>query len=241
MQKNKQKDTKNIVYEVPQNEAIIDTKKHKQLTADKPLKNDNVNNEDMIKNQSVQGETKINQNNSSINAKSKNTSKNKKSNERKKPYIFAIIILSVLLAGSLVYSFTGGFYFDNSLTYEISLGKRHRIVMNNSNVPFAYSILVEGKVIVGDEIYQSITIKLPEQDVQNKKLRAQLSIGESQIPISILGFDNWLKTDENYYEYTGDISSLATIGLCNKFVIDGQTQLESGKVYGLNIVVWLSD
>ena len=162
--------------------------------------------------------------------------KNKQNND-KKNYIFSIVVLSIVLCISLVYNFLGGFDFENNITHSISVGDDCNIIFNNIGAQ-GLAIAIEGTAIPGDTFRQKIQVVLPDLEVENKKLRAKMTIND--VYMQFEGFVSWeLNPDDNYYYFNDDIYKSQNLGLCSKITLPQDISLNKNVIYYIIVVVEL--
>ncbi|MBO5884524.1 MAG: hypothetical protein J6Q51_01880 [Clostridia bacterium] len=162
---------------------------------------------------------------------------NKKNNDNTKNYIFAITVLSVLLALSLTYNFLGGFSFRNTLKNSFVVGDDYLIKMDeigSKTVSFA----VDGASLPGTVIKHKIQVVLPNLEVDNLILRAKITINNEMV--QIFGFDGWeLNEQKSYYNYNNGFFKNQTIGLCDEIKLGENLSLKSNIIYFMNVTVEL--
>ena len=157
--------------------------------------------------------------------------------QQKRNYIFAIILLSVFLLGSLIFNFIGGFDFENNVQYQTAIGDDYTIKLENlgaKSVAFA----LDGTTLPGDTIKQKIQIVMPDVQTQNIILRAKVTLNEKSI--EIFGYNFWqFNESDGYYYFNSTMYQNQTLGFCDEIKLSDDLRLKSNIVYYVNVVIEL--
>lgn len=155
----------------------------------------------------------------------------------KRNYIFAICVLSILLAISAIYNFMGGFKFDNLMNLNAVVGDDVIIKLNSTGAQ-SKALAISGASLPNDTIKQNIQITLPNIDTTNLVLRGKVLLGDGNVAIS--GFDLWkLDENDNYYYFKDQIYQNQTVGMASEIKLADEISLNKNKIYYVNIIVEL--
>lgn len=162
---------------------------------------------------------------------------NKTKRLNKKNYIFAIVVLSILLILSLVYNFLGGFAFRNYNKNNLVVGDDYTIKLDGLGAS-SVSFSLDGSSLPGDRIKQKLQIVIPDIDTKNLILRAKVTLNDNIIEIN--GFDFWeLDEQKKYYNFKNEFFKNQTIGLCDEIKLKQDISLKPNIVYYVNVTVEL--
>lgn len=151
---------------------------------------------------------------------------------KEKIYIFIIIILAVAFVGLFVMSISGFFFANNPPTgTSLKLGDSAVIELNSTGTK-EYACNFDGAILGGQKIKQNITIKNTGE--KNLFLRAKLTIftDKNEIPqIELVTANDWIKEDDGYFYYSGNIGSLNSVGFISGIFLPENEQLKSSSNY----------
>lgn len=157
----------------------------------------------------------------------------KKLDNKTKNFIFAIVILSIMLVLSIIYNITGGFVLNQEKNAFLEIGDEYVFKINDLGV-YSESFCVDGAMLSGDTVKQKIQIKLPDFETANKILRVKITFFNKIVKIS--GFDTWT-IDGDYYVYNDTLYKNQTLGLCEQIEFDHDISLKNNVLYYLNVSV----
>lgn len=151
----------------------------------------------------------------------------KKVKDKTKNFIFAIVILSIMLVVSVIYNLFGGVSVASKTKAYLEIGDNYTFTLDDLGVK-SEAFLVQGSTLTNLPIKQKIQIKLPEIQTKNLILRVKLQFLDKNV--TILGFDNWDKNGD-YYTYTGELYQNQTIGLCEEIILSDDVNTRSDTLY----------
>lgn len=157
----------------------------------------------------------------------------KKVKDKTKNFIFAIVILSIMLVVSVIYNILGGFCIAYSPKAYLEFGDDYTFNIDDIGVK-SEAFLVQGSTLTNLPTKQKIQIKTPNFDIKNAILRVKLQFLDKKV--EIFGFNNWEKSGE-YYTYLGKLYQNQTIGLCEEITLSNDVNLRSDTMYYLVVSV----
>lgn len=156
----------------------------------------------------------------------------KKIDKKTKNFVFAIVVLSLILVLSIIYNFIGGFVINGNINSYLELGDSYTFKLNELGIE-SEAFLVDGSTILGATTKQKIQIKLPNIAQNNLILRTKITfLGKN---VQIAGYDLWAQSGD-YYVYNGEKTANQTIGLCEEIVIEN-VPLKSDTLYYLMVCI----
>lgn len=156
----------------------------------------------------------------------------KKLDKKTKNFIFAIVVLSLMLGLSIIYNFIGGFVINSNTNSYLELGDNYTFKLSGLGTE-SEAFTVEGSTVLGTTTKQKIQIKLPNFEQNNLILRVKITFLGKNVQIS--GYDLWTQSDD-YYIYNGEKTANQTIGFCEEIKID-DVPLKSDTLYYLIVCV----
>ncbi len=158
--------------------------------------------------------------------------------KKKSVYIFFIVLLSLLLAGSIILGLSGVYCkdIDDSPT-SLKIGQSAVITLNGTGSQ-VMSYNFDGAFLAGEFLKQNISVKNSSE--KDLFLRARLNIftGDGDDPVLTMQTSEiWSKQDDGYYLFEEYVSSLNTVSLSSGFVISPEKQMKSDNAYILVITV----
>lgn len=155
-------------------------------------------------------------------------------------WLFAVIVLSILLAVS-VYLGLSGWYFsvqDPKVT-DFVLGNNIEIV-GHKNSANSVSLNFNGAFISGDKLNQVVAVKNLDQE-GNFYLRAKAFVYSSANefePISLVTTENWqFNMQDGYYYFKDAVLPQSKISLCTQIYLDEQYSLSSAENYIITFLI----
>lgn len=155
-------------------------------------------------------------------------------------WLFAVIILSVLLAIS-VYLGVSGWYFsnDNSRVTDFQLGNNIEIAVNKNSAN-SVSLNFNGSFLSGEKLKQIVAIKNFEQegDIYVRAKAFVYSSGNEYRPVSLITTQNWVYNDQDgYYYFKESLPFQNKISLCSQIYLDEDFTLSSSENYIITFLV----
>ncbi len=155
-------------------------------------------------------------------------------------WLFAVIILSVLLILS-IYLGVSGWYFSNDKKQvtDFQLGNNIEIdtYKNSAN---SVSLNLSGSFISGERLSQIVAIKNFEQegDVYVRAKSFVYSSSNEFQPISLVTTENWVfNENDGYYYFKNPLAAQNKISLCSSVYLDEQYTLSSSRTYLITFLV----
>lgn len=137
-------------------------------------------------------------------------------------WLFAVIMLVVMLGISLYLGLSGWFFATSfSQGDELVLGNAVEIHIKNNQASTA-SFAVSGAFLQGEKLPQIISVKNDEEEGE-MYVRAKIYTfmqDSSLADISLITNSNWIKAEDGYYYFTDKLLSQGKIGLSSHISVD---------------------
>lgn len=154
-------------------------------------------------------------------------------------WIFAVIVLTILLAISLYLGLSGWFFTTNfSRPTDLVLGNNVEIAVNKSQASTA-SFTFSGGYLQGEKLPQIVSVKNSSEEGK-VFLRAKVYVFMSDNSISdmaLAGNSNWNKADDGYYYFNDKLVYQGKVGLCSHVEVGEESKLCGALNYILTILV----
>ena len=137
-------------------------------------------------------------------------------------WLFAVIMLVILLGISLYLGLSGWFFTTNfSQSDELVLGNTVEIHIKNNQASTA-SFAVSGAFLQGEKLPQIISVKSDEEE-GDMYVRAKVYTfmqDSSLADISLITNANWIQAGDGYYYFTDKLLAQGKIGLSSHISVD---------------------
>lgn len=155
-------------------------------------------------------------------------------------WLFAVIVLSVLLAISIILGISGWYFnVERTQVTDFQLGNNIEIVANKNSAN-SVSMNFSGAFISGDKLDQVVAIKNLEQEGQfflRAKAFVYTSANQFQ-KISLVTTQNWeYNAEDGYYYYKDKMIAQSKVSLCTQIYLDKQYTLSSAKKYLITFLI----
>ena len=153
---------------------------------------------------------------------------------------FAIVALSLLLAGSVVLGVTGAFFTSNqTVTGTITLGDPVTISITQGGSAVE-TLTFTGNALPGTIYDQSISVTSPAS-TSDAVLRAKLTLANtdtSSANVVATTATGWTINTDDYYYYDGTLTAGNTIDFVTQIEVPTSlTNLDANKTYAISVVV----
>lgn len=153
-------------------------------------------------------------------------------------WIFAVIVLSMLLLFTIYLSYSGFFYrMQNCSTPDMKLGQTVELAVTK-NAANSISFSFSGSFLPGETLPETLSVKNLEDETDlYLRARAFVYTADNQtIDIEFNGGANWVKYDDGYYYLTMPLTKQNKTGLCSGLVLSDDHSFGSNKNYILTIL-----
>ncbi len=155
-------------------------------------------------------------------------------------YISVIVILSIVCLISIIYNFSGGFYYGRVVEYQKILGEEQTITISGQG-SFVTASNFSGTTLLNDDIKQEIFLKTSNINVP-LFLRAKIElVGAATQNNLMYGYTNWVSGEDGYLYLNQTIGSNEKIGLCKYVRLSENNKLETNINYILTFIVEASE
>lgn len=155
------------------------------------------------------------------------------------PYIFTIVILTVLLGISLYLGFSGYLFSVamNNISSDLSLGETVEVEIS-PNETSVLSFTLDGSYLPNEKIPQVVQIRASDVDKEMRvRVKAEIFARDNLTPIDFVANQNFLKATDGYFYLNGNLADGNKVTFCDYIVIPAEAKLNSKEKYILTIVV----
>lgn len=154
-------------------------------------------------------------------------------------WLFAVIILSVLLILALALGLSG-FFFSVSMTTaptDINLGEVVTIeVMPNQSEVVSFGF--DGGYVPNEKLAQIIQIKAKELDTElNLRVKAVVHKTNEVVNLKFDTTENFIEGNDGYYYYNGTLAGGNKVTFCNYIIMPEEAKFLSRERYILSVLV----
>lgn len=149
--------------------------------------------------------------------------------------IAGLVLIGIVAGVSITYNFLGGFYYCRVVSFEKVLGEEQTVVISG-NGAFTCATNFSGSLVVGADIKQPINVMALDVDGE-LYLRAKAVVNGFEGGVAIMGYSNWVESEDGYIYFNQPISAFEKVGVCNLVRLDMQMELKSSSNYIIVFVI----
>ena len=155
------------------------------------------------------------------------------------PWLFSIIILSVLLVISLILGFTGYFFSLSMMKTSSDLSLGDTVCLNvEPNEASVVSFTFDGNYLPGEVLPQVIQIKANNIDKNLKvRVKSEAYTENGVIQFDFVTTDEFTKGNDGYFYFNSDLAGGNKITFCNSIVMPEKASFVSKEKYILSVIV----
>ncbi len=155
------------------------------------------------------------------------------------PWIFSVVVLTVLLVITFFLGYTGYFFSLSYLSSETDLTLGDSVLINISpNETSVVSYTFDGAYLPGERLEQIVQIKASDLESDLRvRVKAEVFSEDETFAFDFVTTEDFVRADDGYFYLNGSLAAGNKTTFCTSVILPSETVFSSGKKYVLSIIV----